>query len=163
MTVDARPIVSGVYSPAYVGAILRACMKQYDEKGVFQGALTGPSRFIQRKIAVGQQVFDVQERVNIELQTDKAVIYLPWPDAEEVAVAAAESLATVTGEVYEVTPQGDAEGMSDIHSARSRAAGAVGEHVLAVWRAPVPGPERGAPDRDGVHVMLSMPKPRRSS
>ncbi|MEL7465659.1 MAG: hypothetical protein AAFN79_16445 [Pseudomonadota bacterium] len=151
------------YSPSYVGAILRACVKQHEEKGVFQGALTGPSRFVQRRIPTGQQVFDTQERVNVELQTDKAIIYLPWPHSAEVAAAAAESLGTFTGGVFEMTPQGDAEGMADIHSGRSQAAGSDREYALAVWRAPVPGPQRGAPDRDGVHIMLSIPKPRGSA
>ncbi|MEL6794073.1 MAG: hypothetical protein AAFP78_11490, partial [Pseudomonadota bacterium] len=121
MKTDTRP--AGAYSPSYVGSILRACMKQYEETGVFQGALTGPSRFIQRRMPTGQQVLDLRERVNIELQSDKAIIYLPWPHPEEVAMAAAESLAAATGCVYEMKPQGEAKGMREPRSARSRAAG----------------------------------------
>ena len=153
------------YNPTYMDGMLRAFVKQFDEKKTFRGALTGPERFVQRRIAQGQQVFDTRSRVNIELQNKAAIVYLPWPNPDEVGAKAAESLSEITGARFEMSAQDEAEvqGMTDISTARGTAKDTGRDYVLSVWGAKVPGVQEGAPERDGTHVMLSIAKATRGS
>lgn len=146
-----------LYDPAYVGAALAAFVARFEDGSeTFLNAFENRNGFIDRSIeSGGQQVFDTKARINFELRPRLAVIYLRETDVAMVAEAAARSLSSVIGADFKLAPQGDQPGMRDVRTAMAAAEGAAYSYVLSVWGATVPGPSKGADDRDGCHVMLS--------
>ena len=149
-----------LYDPTYVGKALDLLVQRFEDGWEsFVGAFGREETCIDRELTDlggGQQVFDTAARINFELRERMAVIYLPEPNVGEVAEDAARSLRSITGANLQMSPQGDQEGMRDVRTGVTSGGNGVYEYVLSVWGAKVPGISKGASDRDGCHVMLSV-------